>query len=31
MIETIGVVGNKRKPEMKDLVVKLIAWIEARG
>jgi NAD+ kinase len=31
MIETIGVVGNKRKPEMKDLVGKLIAWIKARG
>lgn len=31
MIETIGVVGNKRKPEMQDLVGKLIAWIKARG
>ena len=31
MIETIGVVGNKRKPEMKDLVEKLIGWIKARG
>jgi NAD+ kinase len=31
MIETIGVVGNKRKPEMQDLVSKLIAWIKARG
>jgi len=31
MVETIGVVANKRKPEMEDLVGKLIAWLKARG
>jgi len=31
MIETIGLVANKRKPEMKELVGQLIAWLNARG
>jgi NAD+ kinase len=31
MVETIGVVANKRKPEMEDLVGNLIAWLKAKG
>lgn len=31
MVKTIGVVANKRKPEMKDLVGNLMSWLDAKG
>jgi NAD+ kinase len=31
MVETIGVVANKRKPEMEDLVGNVIVWLKAKG
>ncbi len=31
MVETIGIVANKRKPEMENLVGNLIEWLEGKG